>query len=115
MSEEFTKVDKSLILYLETCMVDKYGLVKGAQINNEDIESSRKLESLGVISLRRLPYSAIGYQEQAPFGPYTYYIENFSSKAWDLAHQFRMERSKRMIESEDSLYKKLVNMPRSRR
>ena len=97
-TKKFTKDEKTLLLYFETCLVDAYGRAETRYMNKEDIEIAKKLTEAGLIEFGRLSMKAIeklrrlhGYGKV-----YTHWVR-FSDKAWELAHKWRKERSDRMI------------------
>lgn len=94
---EMTKDQKSLLLYFETCLVDYHGRVEGCRINEADIEIAKQFAESKLIDFGRLSMKAIQKLRGDPHGRiFTHYVR-FSDKAWKLAHQFRRERSERMI------------------
>lgn len=93
---EFSRVEKSILLYLETCLVDQYGRVEARRINMDDLEAIRKFMQEGLIDFGRLSSKAIQKLKDIPTKQYTHWVR-FSDKAWELAHSFRKERSDRMI------------------
>ena len=95
--EEFTKDEKSLLLYFETCLVDAYGRVAGACINKKDMEITKKFMALELIEFGRLSFKTIQkFRGNKLSQIYTHWVR-FSDKAWKLAHKWRRERSERMI------------------
>lgn len=95
--EVTTRHEKSLLLYLETCLVDQYGRVEAQRMNTEDFKIIDKFVKIDLIIFGRLAEKAIQRMRYGPDGKiYTHYVR-FSAKAWELAHQFRKERSERMI------------------
>jgi hypothetical protein len=100
MSEEFSRDFKSLLMYLETCMVDYCGKIKGCKMNAEDFAIASQMNAEGLIEFWRLRFN-----EDRPLrkidvaNGYTHYVR-FSEKAWTLAHKFRRERSQEWINRE---------------
>ena len=84
-----TKDEISLILYLETRIVDRIGRVDMEQINDVDLEIINKWKSEGLIQFGR-----IKIKDHNSDG--THWVD-FSEKAWDLAHSQRQARGKRMV------------------
>ena len=89
MSERiYTKDEQSLLLYLETCLVDTgasqtdhsigYGEFDPRRVNAEDIEIGHKLMDEGLMFFR-----------------YPACVVRFTDRAWKLSHQFRRERAER--------------------
>jgi hypothetical protein len=87
----------SVLLYLETCLVDQYGRVEGRRMNNEELEMVEKLVKDEFIHFGRLSFKSIGKLRETSMGKiYTYYVR-FTPQAWQLTHRLRCERSERMI------------------
>jgi len=87
--KEYSKNEKSLLLYLETCLVDNRGKVQSAHMNDIDFTITKKWKEEKLIEFRRVPYHEI---TTAGVFPQTHTIK-FTDKAWKLAHQFRRERA----------------------
>jgi hypothetical protein len=100
MSEEYSHDFKSLLMYLESCMVDYCGRIKGCKMNAEDFAIASQMNAEGLIEFGRLKY-----HEERPLrkidvaNGYTHYVR-FTEKAWILAHKFRRERSQEWINRE---------------
>jgi len=102
--EDLTKTEKSLLLYLETCLVDHRGRVQSARMNKEDFEAIKHLESLGLIVFFRRRWSEIRGDTKKGIkrgtGINTHEVR-FSQEAWDIAHQLRRERAEKYVATFD--------------
>ena len=98
MSEEYSKDFKSLLLYLETCMVDSCGRIQGQKMNEEDFAIAKQMNVEGLIEFGRLRFHEDRELKRynKSFPQYTHYVR-FSDKAWILVHRFRRERSEAWI------------------
>jgi len=92
---EFTRAEKSLLLYFETCLVDSCGKVISAKMNEDDFKITKKWKEEKFIEFQRIPFNEIN--KNTPF-PITHTIR-FTNKAWELAHQYRRERAERMADT----------------
>ena len=95
---EWSRDEKSMLLYLETCLVDGYGFVKGVKVNAEDIAIATRWNKEGFITFKRIPYDYIPIANRygASKFEYLYYVR-FTLEAWNIAHNLRYERSERML------------------
>jgi len=93
--KEYSKDEKSLLLYLETCLVDNRGNVTGVRMNDADFVIIKKWKEEGSISFQRVPFHEI---TTAGVFPQTHTIK-FTDEAWKLAHKFRRERAERHTET----------------
>ena len=87
----FNKDQTSMLLYLETCIVDNFGFAKGVSMNVTDIEIAKKWDDEGFLVFKRVPYDYLKETERSN----THYVR-FSDEAWKLAHKLRRERAERM-------------------
>ena len=86
MSDDYWSPRKqSLLLYFESCLVDGMGKIDHRRINQEEITWAEQWDDEGLITFRNM-------------GGFV----RFTDEAWRWAHQFRRERSDRMIEREES-------------
>ena len=86
-----TKVEKSLLLYLETCAVD-YGTVEPIRMNKDDWDVVKVWNHLGYINLKRRKLNDIPKHSAR-----THFI-TLSDETFDEAHQLRRERAERLKE-----------------
>jgi len=100
ITEEFGKDEASLLLYLETCLVDQYGRVEVRRMNAEELEIIKHWREEKFIWFGRLKMKAIEGLRGGPHGKiYTHWVR-FSDEAWKIAGKLRRERSHRMLESQ---------------
>ena len=85
----------SVLLYLETCLVDQHGRVEVRRMNKDDLDIIEKLMKEKFIEFGRLQFKIIESHRGSSFIP-THWVR-FSSEAWILTHKLRRERSERMI------------------
>lgn len=85
--ETMTKVERSILLYAETCCVDYGGLLEGQRMNADDMAALKKFEEAGILEYGRIPFKLLG-----PLGSYgrkpTHWI-TFTDAAWEVAHALR--------------------------
>jgi len=85
----------SLVLFLETQLVDYGGTVATAHMNKEDFEIAEKMEKEGLITFRRLPGSYV-FNVKKNVRKVSHRID-FSEKMWEIAHKERCDRAARLI------------------
>jgi len=88
-------------MYLETCIVDHFGKVVGARMNEDDFDIAKRWNDEKFISFERIPFHDI--KKNTPY-PATHQVK-LSDEAWKLAHQFRRERGERHVETIDAKQK----------
>ena len=93
---EFTKVEKSILLYLETCLVDRNGRCEAIRMNKEDFDAIDKLKEEGLIKFGRIPSSEIKKLQKVYRLQATHWVR-FNDEAWSIAGKLRKERSERTI------------------
>jgi len=94
---EFTKDERSLLLYLETCLVDNAGRCESLRMNKEDFENIEKFKEEGLIRFGRIPWSEIEKLKKLYRSKYTHWVR-FNERTWEIVWKLRKERSERMIE-----------------
>lgn len=80
-----TKLERSLILYLESRAVDNSGLLDNRQMNKEDMDLCKKWNEIGFIKFGRVPFNDIQ-------GSKTHYAI-LTPEAFAEAHKERVRRS----------------------
>jgi hypothetical protein len=101
----YTKAEKSVLLYMETCMVDGFGKIESRRMNQEDWEAIETIAKEGLITCERLPAKIIMKYQKISIGRLCTHIVTFTDLAWELVGKFRRERSDRMIEHGDAFGK----------
>ena len=92
-----TKDEKSLLMYLETRMVDYGGSVDSRRMNKDDFEIAEKWNEVGFIKFGRICFKDIAaMREQFGAGVigFTHWCY-FSDEAWTAAHEERKARASR--------------------
>lgn len=94
--ETMTRDERSLLTFLETCLVDKRGKVRTVHMNQDDMEIAKGWDKKGFIQFKRLPASEVFAEknQRSPLPTFTHWVR-FSDKAWALAHQERRARAVR--------------------
>ena len=87
---------ESLLMYLETCLVDKTGNVDSRRMNEEEMEIAKRWAKQGLIEFGRLPAHKVFARKRSTWK--THYVR-FSDKAWIDASRFRRERAERNSEA----------------
>ena len=85
--EEMTRDEKSLLLFLETRVVDYWGKVDTRHMNDEDMEIARRWSKEGFIEFGRIAFKDVSKRG-------THWCR-LSEKAWRLVHQERRIRAER--------------------
>jgi len=88
--KELSRDEKSLLLYLETCVVDHAGAVDGRKMNQGDFEIVEKWNEVGFIKFGRICFKDIS-ENRANW-------VFLSEPAWELAHKERRAKAGRMYE-----------------
>lgn len=88
-----TKVERSIILYAESCSVDYGGLLEGVRMNNDDLTALRKFQDAGLLSFGRIPAKLL--RPLSDFGRNPTYWITFTDDAWQLASALRRQRAER--------------------
>lgn len=90
-----SRIEKSLLIYLETRIVDHFGIVDTRHMNDEDMNIAEKWDKDGFITFKRLPAKYV-------FNKIHGTVKNthsvwFSEDAWIAAHKERRNRGNRML------------------
>ena len=57
---KLTKIERTTLLYLESCAVDKCGRVESRRMNEDDYEAITNMKTLGLIeAFQRMPFSEV--------------------------------------------------------
>lgn len=81
--ESLSKDERSILLYLETCLVDRGGLAEGVRMNAADHEAIKKFQAHGLIRFGRT-YSKL----LSEAGSNTNWVQ-FTPAAWDVVSLLR--------------------------
>ncbi len=57
--ETMTKDERSIIVYAESCAVDRGGLMEGVRMNGEDLANLGRFEKAGLLASGRIPSEAL--------------------------------------------------------
>jgi len=96
----FNKDEISLLIFFETCLVDTYGgKVKGAMMNEIDMNIAEKFERLGLIQFERIPFKEMERLRKKLImsTPYTHTVRFIDEDAWTLVYKWRRERAERLV------------------
>ena len=88
---ELTKVQRSILLYAECCLVDYGGLLEGSRMNADDLGALREFHDAGLLRFGRVPGSLLG----SFIGRSITHWVVFTPAGWDLAHATRRLQSER--------------------
>ena len=91
---QMTKDERSLLLYFETQSVDHTGKVDPRRMDIHDTAIAKRWNESGFVRFGRLASECI----TRGFGNYFNYWCELSEEAWELAHEERRARHKRMYE-----------------
>lgn len=84
--DALTKVERSIILYAETCCVDAGGLLEGERMNADDMTALRKFADAGILTFGRIPARLL--ESLSGLRLPTHWI-TFTDEAWQLAQALR--------------------------
>jgi hypothetical protein len=91
--EAMSRAERSLLLYLETCAVDKGGIVAACHMNAEDFATARAWHKTGFLRFSRIP------TELRDVLPAAYAVANhvveFNYSSFVCAHVERLRRAQR--------------------
>lgn len=87
---DLSREEQSLLLYLETCVVDNSCFIDTRYINEEDLEILKKFQDNDLIKFGRYSKKDV-VTEMYSLGYWVY----LSNEAFALAHQLRKERALR--------------------
>ena len=96
--KDMTKDDKSLLLYLETCAVDKEGKVDSRKMNEIDHGIAKCWDEAGFIVYRRMPAKTFMNERAGIEAHYLTYYVMLAAEARKLAHTLREVKEARGVE-----------------
>ena len=88
--DSMNKSERSLLLYFECASTDYGGKFESRRMNSDDFKIADKWKEIGLIDYGRICHQDI-------FNHLNHWVE-LSDKAWNLAHQERRARNKRLTE-----------------
>ena len=90
----YSRAEKSILLYAETCLVDNLGRMNGIKMNQEDMDNLEKLKMEGLLDYGRLPFKVIERLSKT-FGRLTTptHWVSFSDETWAIVGAMRKERA----------------------
>jgi hypothetical protein len=97
--ETMTKDERSLLLFLEACAVDKWGKIDARHMNKLDLGIAERWDKEKFIGFGRIAYKFIN-TDKAAFGIATHWCK-LSDEAWKLAHEERKARGIRIWNKRD--------------
>lgn len=92
---EMSKDERSCLLYVESCCVDKGGLLEGERMNAADHEALSKFRELGLVESGRIPFRLIAERPPHLRSKPTHWAR-LSPEGWRLAHSFRTLRAEQL-------------------
>lgn len=95
---DMTKDEKNLLLYFETCAVDQGGLVSIDHMNAEDMAIAKRFNESGFIRFGRLASECLPKYSPSTLGNGSTHWCELSDEAWNLVHEERRDRYKRINE-----------------
>ena len=88
-----TRDEKSILLYAETCLVDRGGLLEGMRMNEADMAALKKFKEAGALDFGRIPFKTISTLiHPHNGGQFTHWV-TFHEPAWQAAYALRRLRS----------------------
>lgn len=96
-----TTAERSLLLFLETCLVDGSGLVVGVRMNDEDFKIAGAWARTGFLTLWGRRQAAFVLDDRSQY-PRTHCV-GFSEAAWAEAHAERRARAARTAKALDQV------------
>lgn len=79
-----TKIERSIILYAESCSVDYGGLLEGTRMNRDDMDALARFKAEGILDYGRVPAALLG-----TFARNVTHWCDLTDAGWDLAHKLR--------------------------
>ena len=95
--EEYTEEEKRILVFLETCLVDRDGKFQSVKMNKDDWVIAEKFKREFLIDFGRLSSESILSKTYQQF-PNTHWVR-FSERAWEITHGFRREMAERCVET----------------
>ena len=92
---DMTRDEKALLLFFETCAVDRGGNVFTAHMNSEEKEIAKRWHDEGVVPWQR-------QKSDHMIGAHSLNVSR-SDAAWSPVHQYRVSRVKRNLRPADEL------------
>lgn len=101
----YSRAEKSILLYAESCLVDNLGRMSNIRMNEEDFENLKKLKEERLVDFGRLPFHEIERLSKV-FGRLTVptHWVSFSDETWAIVWAMRKERADK---GKEELQKKL--------
>lgn len=90
--DTMSKVERSILLYLESCAVDAGGLAEGRRMNDEDATAIEKLKAEGLLEFSRIQGTMLG---SATNKNWTHWA-HLTAAGWALAGNLRQLRAARL-------------------
>lgn len=107
--DTMTKDQKSVLLYAETCAVDKGSLLEGVRMNEADHEALRVLQEMGFLKYGRIPYRLIEERPSWFQSNPTHWVK-ITDAGWALASACRKARSSHLGPYSDAVFAELNSM-----
>jgi hypothetical protein len=99
---ELTKVERSILLYAECCLVDNLGRLEGRRMNGEDIDALKSLKEKGIVlDFGRLAWKVVEYYANSDLNYKPTHFVRLTDEGWKLVHQLRREKSERLISKQN--------------
>lgn len=102
MQFEHTKDSKSMLLYCESCEVDRSGLLESVRMNIKDFDEAKRMQEFGFLEFGRIPFKMIKESN-------THWVR-LTEKGWEEAHKLRKERSNRKSLIGTEIFKELKEL-----
>jgi hypothetical protein len=101
----YTRGEKSILLYAESCLVDNLGRLASIKMNGEDLTNLEKLKAEGLLDYGRLPCAEIKRLSKFfnRLTTPTHWV-SFSDETWTIVAAMRKERADK---GKEELQKKL--------
>ena len=91
---EMNRDQQSLLVYLETCLVDYGGKCESRRMNEDDFKQIALWKDCNLVRFGRLFAREVVDQTRTRLS--THWVL-FSEEAWSLAHRWRRERAERLM------------------
>jgi hypothetical protein len=90
----YTRAEKSILLYAESCLVDNFGKLVNIKMNKEDFANLEKLKAEGLLDFGRLPFKEIERLSKvfSRLTTPTHWV-SFSDETWVIVAAMRKERA----------------------
>ncbi len=89
-ADKLSKDERSILVYMECCIVDAGGMLESIRMNADDHENAKKFKDAGLIDFGRVPACLLSE------GRGKNYWVTFTPEAWSLVSELRQIRARQL-------------------